>query len=148
VLPILVELAEQHGLRAVRLSREALGPALRHDRRHAGRKALEGAVFHVLAAIAAPRLRAAGIVVADRVYGMHQTGHIDEHYILNVIARLPPGLTELYCHPSLGVSPALAPYQRGYDHAGELAALTSERVRAALRAADVELVSYVTARVN
>jgi hopanoid biosynthesis associated protein HpnK len=145
VLPILLDVAPRYGIHAVRLLHENVRAALAHDRRHAGRKIAEGLAFNTLAAWAAPRLRAAGIRVADRVYGLHQTGHIDEHYILALIARLPAGLTELYCHPSLGVSSMLAPYQRGYDHAGELAALTSERVRDALRAAAIELVSYATA---
>ena len=145
VLPILLEVAPRYGIRAIRLLREDVRAALAHDRRHAARKIAEGVAFNILAAWSAPRLRTAGIRVADRVYGMHQTGHIDEPYVLAVIANLPSGLTELYCHPSLGVSPALAPYQRGYDHAAELAALTSARVRAALRTADVELVSYATA---
>ena len=146
VLPILLDLAPRYGIHAVRLLREDVRAALAHDRGHAARKIAEGVAFNALAAWSAPRLRAAGMRVADRVYGMHQTGHIDERYILAVIAQLATGLTELYCHPSLGVSPALAPYQRGYDHAGELAALTSARVRAALGAADVELVSYATPR--
>src|SRR5207249_2839194 len=79
---------------------------------------------------------------AARVYGMHQTGHVDERYLLALLAALPPGVSELYCHPSEGVAPAMAPYQQGYDHAGELAALTSARVREAVRAGGVELVSY------
>ena len=73
---------------------------------------------------------------------MHQTGHVDERYLLALLAALPPGVSELYCHPSEGVAPAMAPYQQGYDHAGELAALTSARVREAVRAGGVELVSY------
>jgi hopanoid biosynthesis associated protein HpnK len=142
VLPILLELAPRFGIRAMRLTREDLGPALRHDRRHLGRKLGEGLVFRALAAWAAPRLRAAGIVTVDRVYGMHQTGHVDERYLLHLIAGLPPGVSELYCHPADGQPAALAPFQHGYDHAGEVAALTSERVRAALRARGVALVSY------
>jgi hopanoid biosynthesis associated protein HpnK len=142
VLAILLELTPRYGIRAVRLSNDDLGVALRHDRRHLARKVAEGAVFHVLAAYARPRLRAAGIATPDRVYGMHETGHVDERYLLALIDVLPTGLSELYCHPSVGVSKALAPYQRGYDHAGELAALTSPRVRAALEGAGVELVSY------
>ena len=62
-----------------------------------------------------------------------------------MIAGLPAGLSELYGHPSVGESPVLAPYQRGYDHAGELAALTSARVVAAVRAAGIELTSYADA---
>ena len=142
VLPILLDLAPRYGIRAMRLSRESVGAALRFDRRHAARKIAEGAVFHALAAYAAPRLRAAGVVVADRVYGMHQTGHVDEAYLLAVIAGLPEGVSEVYCHPSDGVAPALAAYQPGYDHGGEVAALVSPRVRAAVDAAGVELVAY------
>jgi hopanoid biosynthesis associated protein HpnK len=142
VLPILLDLAPRYGIRAMRLSRESVGAALRFDRRHAARKIAEGAVFHALAAYAAPRLRAAGVVVADRVYGMHQTGHVDEAYLLAVIAGLPEGVSEVYCHPSDGVAPALAAYQPGYDHGGEVAALVSPRVRAAVEAAGVELVAY------
>lgn len=145
VLAILLELAPHYGVRAVRLLRENLAAALRHDRAHLARKAMEGAVFRVLAAWAAPRLHAAGIVTADRVYGMHQTGHVDERYLLALLAALPPGLSEVYCHPSAGLSAALAPYQRGYDHAGELAALTSPAVRRAAGTAGVELVTYADA---
>jgi hopanoid biosynthesis associated protein HpnK len=142
ILPILIELAPRYGIRAMRLSREDLGPALRHDRAHAGRKLGETIVFRALAARAAPRLAAAGIATADRIYGMHQTGHVDERYLLGVLAELPSGVSEIYCHPSLGASAAMAPYQPGYDHAAELAALTSARVGAAVRAGGIELISY------
>jgi len=142
VLAILLELAPRYGIRAMRLTRESLGSALRHDRRHTLRKTGEGLVFRALAAWAAPRLRAAGIVTTDRVYGMHQTGHVDEAYLLQLIPALPPGASELYCHPAIGQPPAMAGLQPGYDHAGELAALMSPRVRACVQASDVRLVSY------
>jgi chitin disaccharide deacetylase len=142
VLPILLELAPRYGIRAVRVSRESLGAALRYDRRHALRKTFEGAAFHALAAYAAPRLRAAGIVTADRVFGMHQTGHVDERYLLHVVDTLPPGVSEIYAHPATGRAVVMAAFQDGYDHAGEVAALTSPRVRAALDAAGVELTTY------
>lgn len=142
VLPTLIELAPRYGIRAVRLCRESLGAALRYDRSHALRKAAEGMAFGALARWASPRLAAAGIVTAGRVYGMHQTGHVDERYLLALIPRLPPGLSEVYCHPSEGTAPTMAPYQQGYDHAGEVAALTSPRVRTAIEAGGVELVSY------
>jgi predicted glycoside hydrolase/deacetylase ChbG (UPF0249 family) len=141
VLPILLGLAPRYGIRAMRLSRENLGAALRYDRRHVGRKLFEGLVFHALAAYAAPRLRRAGIATADRVFGMHQTGHVDEAYLLALIPALPPGVSEVYCHPADGDPPALARYQPGYDHRGEVDALVSPLVRTALDVAGVELVS-------
>src|SRR5262249_7642132 len=80
VLPILLQLAPRYGIRAMRLSRESLGSALRHDRRHALRKTGEGLIFRALSALAAPRLRAAGIVTADRAHDTQQTGNVDRAY--------------------------------------------------------------------
>jgi hypothetical protein len=126
----------------MRISRESLAAALRWDSRHALRKCFEGVVFHALARYAAPRLAAAGIVSSDRVFGMHQTGHVDERYLLHVIATLPPGLSEVYAHPATGQAAVMAGFQDGYDHAGEVAGLTSARVRAALDGAGVSLTTY------
>src|SRR5262249_54216813 len=142
VLPILLELAPRYGIRAMRLSRESLAAALRYDRRHALRKTFEDLAFHTLAAYAAPRLRRAGIVTCERVYGMHQTGHVDERYLLAVIPTLPPGTSEIYSHPATRQPAAMASYQPGYDHEGEVAALTSPRVRAPLGAAGGAVTSY------
>ena len=142
VLAILLELAPHYGIRAMRLPRERLGLALRRERAHAARKVAEGAVFRLLGAYAAPRLRTAGIAFAEQVYGLHQSGHVDEAYVLAVIGDLPAGVSELYCHPADGTPAALAPDQPGYDHAGELAALTGPRVRRALADSGVELTSY------
>ncbi len=141
ILPILLELAPRYGIRAMRLTREDPAAALRHDRRHMVRKLSEGLVFRALAAWAAPRLRSADIATTDRIYGLHQTGHVDEGYMLAVIPTLLPGTSELYCHPAERSPAALARYQPGYDHAGELAALVSTRVRQAVRDAGVELMS-------
>jgi hopanoid biosynthesis associated protein HpnK len=142
VLPILLELAPRYGIRAMRVSRESTGAALRFDARHALRKCFEGVVFHALARYASPRLRAAGIVSSDRVFGMHQTGHVDERYLLHVIATLPPGVSEIYAHPATRQAAMMAGFQDGYDHAGEVAGLSSPRVRAALEAAGVALTTY------
>ena len=142
VLPLLVELAPDYGIRAVRLSHETVAPALAYDSRHRVRKRFESAVFRVLSALARPRLARAGIHSADRIYGMHQTGHVTENYLLQVISTLPPGTSELYCHPATTPPDVLARYQPGYDHPGELAGLLSPRVRAAIRAAGIELTSY------
>src|SRR6185295_3666745 len=102
VLEVLLALAPRYGIRAMRVSREDLGAALRYDRRHVARKVLEASAFRALAAWAVPRLRAAGIAFADRVYGMHQTGHVDEDYLLALVPSLPSGVSELYCHPAAG----------------------------------------------
>ena len=142
VLPILLELAERRGVRAMRLTRDPVLPALRLDGSHALRKVGEGMVFGALARWAAPRLAAAGIATTDRVLGMHQTGRVREAHLLAMLQDLPRGTTEIYCHPATAPPAALARHQRGYRGAEEIAALTSPRVRAALEAEGIRLASY------
>lgn len=142
ILPLLIELAPRYGVRAIRLPREPLGRAIRYDGRHVVRRTVEGAIFAALARRALPRLRAAGIATADRVYGMHQTGHVDGAYLAGLLPELPAGTSEVYCHPATAPTAALARHQRGYANAMELRGLVDPAVRAAIAAAGIELVSY------
>jgi hypothetical protein len=66
---------------------------------------------------------------------MHQTGHVDEAYLLHLIATLPPGVSEIYALPGPPPDAVLARFQDGCLLAGEMAALTRPRVRAARDAA-------------
>jgi hopanoid biosynthesis associated protein HpnK len=142
VLDILLELAREYRIGAVRLTRDPLLEALRLDARWPLRKAAEGAVFSALACWAAPRLRAAGVRFADRLYGLHQTGAIDERYLTALLARLPPGTTEIYCHPGVLPDAEITRWMPGYQHDVEMAALCSPRVRQAVYDHGVTLCNY------
>lgn len=142
VLPIVLDLAGEYGIRAMRLSREPLLPALRFDREHLLRKGFEAAVFHALGAFAAGRLDTRAIRYPGRMYGLHQTGHISEDYLLRTLAEIPEGVSEIYCHVGLVDDEAARWRPADYRSEAELQALTSERVREALEVNGVELVSY------
>jgi hopanoid biosynthesis associated protein HpnK len=142
VLGILIDLAPRYGVRAVRLPREPLRPALRFDRRHAGRKAFEATVFHALSHFAEKRLERAGIRHPDRMFGLHQTGHVSEEYLLAVLGDLSPGVNEIYCHAAILDDEARRWRPPDYESERELAALTSPRVRRAIEEAGVERITY------
>lgn len=144
VLGAIAELAPEFGIRAVRLPREELGLALRLDRGERAPKVLWSAVFGLLGWRGARRLRAAGVGVADRVYGLHLTGRVSEDYLLGLLPRISAGWSELYCHPAL---PGPGEPRNGPPGAGprELAALVSPRVRAAIQRAGLALASSAEA---
>ncbi len=142
VLDILIDLAERFDIRAMRLPREPLGPALAFDRRHLGRKLFEATSFAALSRRARPRLAAAGIRHPDRMYGLHQTGHVSEEYVLSVLRELPAGVSELYCHAAVLDDEARRWRPADYESEGELAALLSPRVRAAIEEAGIVRTSY------
>jgi hopanoid biosynthesis associated protein HpnK len=80
------------------------------------------------------RFTRAGLRTPDQVFGLAWSGAMTESRVLGLIENLPPGLTEIYCHPATdGTWSGAAP---GYRYADELAALLSpEVVRAARNSA-------------
>lgn len=142
VLDILLAVRERYGIRAVRLPREPLTPALRYDRRHLPRKLFEALSFNALSRWALPRLRRAGVRHPDRMFGLHQTGHVSDDYLLSVLAELPPGVSEIYCHPAVVDDEARRWRPADYESEQEVAALTSPRVRDAIERSRIELITY------
>ena len=72
------------------------------------------------------RLRRAGLIVPDQVFGLAWSGALNKSRLCGLLAHLPEGLTEIYAHPATGPYPGSAP---GYDYAGELDALTDPLAR-------------------
>ena len=67
------------------------------------------------------RMRRAGMLVPDQVFGLAWSGALDTGRLRGLVEHLPDGLTEIYAHPATGPYPGSAP---GYAYAEELAALT------------------------
>ena len=142
VLGLLIELRDRYGIRAVRLPREPLLRALRYDHHHLLRKLFEATSFNALSRWAVPRLDRAVVRYPQRMFGLHQTGQISEDYLLGVLGALPPGVSEVYCHPALLDDEARRWRPASYASEQELAALTSPRVRTAIEEAGIERITY------
>ena len=126
VLTIVVELARRHGA-AVRVPFEPVVPPYRST--------LLAATMMPWSLRARHRLRHAGIVTNDALFGLYDTESMTEAAWLRIVPRIRSGLTEVYCHP------AEAPSQS----ARELAALMSPIVKAALDAAGIHRTSFAAA---
>ncbi|MBS0255084.1 MAG: hopanoid biosynthesis-associated protein HpnK [Proteobacteria bacterium] len=85
-----------------------------------------GRLHNAWAGLTGRQLRRAGLLVNDQVAGLADTGQFDAVAMAAALARLRPGLTELYCHPATADQwPGSAP---GYRYRDELAALTDPAV--------------------
>jgi len=78
------------------------------------------------------RLRRAGIRGNRYVLGLGDTGAMTEEVWLRLLAHLPAGATEIYCHPATNTASLVALPMPVDRHVAELHALCSARVRAAL----------------
>ena len=104
------------------------------------RRSLAARVAAPWAALTRARARAAGLVVADGVFGLAWTGAMGEARLAGLIARLPEGFSEIYLHPA--TADQFAGSAAGYRHRDEFAALTSPRCREALERSGARLGGY------
>jgi chitin disaccharide deacetylase len=139
ILGILIRIAREFGARAMRVPDEPLWFAARNGGWGA---ATGGTLLRPWLMLMRYRLRVAGIFHNDRVFGIANSGSMDEEQLLAILARLPMGVTEIYLHPATSSGAAVAPSMRTYRHADELAGLLSARVREAIAALDVRRGGY------
>ena len=135
---IMIELATEYKVPCVRLPRESAMTTLALARDHAGRKLVESVIFRSLSRRARRLARERGIRSTDWLFGLHQSGHLSEAYVLGIIERLREGTTEIYFHPAMDVG--ATPPELGAQREVEI--LTSQRVRQALDARGVRLTTY------
>jgi hopanoid biosynthesis associated protein HpnK len=142
VLNILVELLPEYGVKAMRLTREDLATSLACDPRYGIRKRWESFIFRRLSRTAERKLRAQGILFSDSFFGLHQSGDVNERYLLALLPRLRGGITELYCHPAFLPCQEAQYWTPTYRREVEVAALSSPAVRAAITEQGITLTSY------
>lgn len=136
VLPIVVALAREAGIPAIRLPREPAETVLGLDPRDAAATRLTGFIFERLSARAERLYREAGLAYAPRCYGILRPMGMREGFVAGLLERLEPGVTEIYFHPG---HPA---HGEGGGDDPELLALRSEGLRARLRDLGIALATH------
>src|SRR5260370_26659935 len=88
------------------------------------------------------RLRGAGLATNDQVFGIAWSGAMVEARLLGLLPHLPPGISEIYCHPATRQTPALAAAMPGYRNTEELPALLSPAVRQRIAELGISRIGY------
>lgn len=139
VFDLVLPLAVRYGAHGLRLPRDDFWLALGYDRRQAGTKVLWALVFGLLDRRCLLHLNGHQIAVADRVYGLMQTGKMHEAYVIDLLRHFRGPTAEIFFHPSktrqeeeLGPNP------------DDLATLLSPAVRRTLAETGVRPATYST----
>jgi predicted glycoside hydrolase/deacetylase ChbG (UPF0249 family) len=135
---ILVDLAVEYKVPCIRLPRERVMTTLRLRQDNAARKLVESVIFRTLSRRTSRMMAARGLTSTDALFGLHQSGHLTEDYIVGVLDRIRDGTTELYFHPAadIGGTPPSVEAQLEVD------ILTSPRVRDALTRNGIDLITF------
>ncbi|OYY91358.1 MAG: PTS cellobiose transporter [Sphingomonas sp. 28-66-16] len=137
IAELVIEIGRRHGMKAVRAPIEpiaivnAVEPA-RHD--------VTMKVADLWAKLLRRRLRRAGMIVPDQVFGLAWSGAVTASRLAGLIDRLPAGITEIYAHP--GTTDDFPGHAPGYHYADEFAALIDPGVLGAVARSGAPLARF------
>ena len=130
---LIAAIGGRFGLRAVRIPLEPAQVLRKIERQTPWAPALLTAPFALLLR---RRLRAAGLLAPDRIFGLRWSGRMTRDRLAGLIRNLPNGLSEIYLHPATGPFAGAAP---GYHYREELDALMAPEIVAASRDSSLRL---------
>jgi len=126
VLGLLLSIGHDYGLRAVRLPYEPGMPAF----------------LKPWVRLMRYRLRRSGVAFNDYLFGMRDSGHMTYARVIQLLAGLPCGISEMHFHPATDTWTGMEAGMTAYEHAAELEALTSADTSNALNHYGIRLVSF------
>jgi len=138
VAALIIEIGRDYGMRAVRVPSEPVEILRRAFPEERYRSVTYRAWIEALRR----RLKGAGLIINDHVFGLAWSGGMVEKRVLGLIPHLPDGVSEIYFHPASTPSQRLSAAMPGYRHRDELDALLSPRVRRLIDQSAIRLVSY------
>jgi len=148
VLGLILGVGREYGLNAVRLPREPVRASWRSLRQF-GLRRLGMAIFlGPWVAMIRRRLRRAGMPCNDWMFGMHDSGHMSRERVLQILAELPGGVSEMHFHPATGAWAGMDGGMKWYEHGAELDGLTCADVACALKSRGIHLVSFASLRLH
>ena len=138
VLQTILQIAPSFGSPPIRVPFEPFAASYAAGRDRAlGR--LTSAIFYRLQTRRlARKLKRAGIASNDYVFGLNDSGAMTEQLMLSFIEHLPPGITELYCHPAIARWDGADNLPADYRPEEEFQALVSPAVKAKLAASGLQ----------
>lgn len=136
-----IELGARYSVKRMRVPHDDLLLALRFDRSSAFKKVIHASIFGLLSRVMKNRLRTSGFLFSERVYGLFQTGKMNEAYFLQAMKALSARSNEIYFHPAL--HDACPSAQSGQLQAEvELDALISPKVVDLFRRLAIQRINY------
>jgi len=141
ILPIVVRLASEYGIGAVRYPLQTRTPTPARGPGPRVYRAAQQSGLRALCRLGRHTMKANGLLAADDFRGFGEAGGWEEVSLVGTLADLDGGITEICCHP--GTDDSIdAQLGWGYHWKQELAALTSPGVAAAVAENGITLTTY------
>lgn len=131
VANFLLDHAQEWGIHHFRWTRDLFWLSWKLGKGPLAYRVSHAIIFNALSKRVEKRLKQLGIRHTNQVFGLLQTSHVNEEYLLKLANNLPEGDSEVYSHPSTETK-----YQEEYQ------ALLSPRVKARIVQSGIPLIRY------
>ena len=142
VLGLILKVGRGYGLKAVRVPYEPFLVSWRTARQALLKRLVTWCCLLPWMALLKVRLRRANIRSNDRVFGLYDSGHLRGELLVRLLKQLPPGVTEIYCHPATRRCAELERTMPDYQHEQEFEALISSAVMEAIRVGGFQRITF------
>ncbi len=139
---LILKVGKEYGLKAVRYPYEPFLPSWRASPSAPAKRLLSGIFLWPWLARLKTQLGRARVRSNDFIFGMNDTGNMNEGVVLRFLQHLPPGVTEIYFHPASRRCPEADRTMKNYRYREEFRALTSPTLRQALQAANLRGIGF------
>ena len=131
VADILLDHAQEWGIKHLRWSRDLFWLSWKLGKGPLFYRVSHAVIFNLLTRRIKRKLQTLNIKCTSRVFGLMQTSHVNEEYLLKMLEHLPAGDSEVYSHPSIE------------EHSrAEYLALISEKIAQKIRTSSISLIRY------
>ena len=142
VLNVIIKVGQAFGLNAVRIPYEPPLVSWRAAGLGLFPRILHTAALKPWTSIMQRRLRRAAIKTNDFVFGLNDTGAMDERLLLRFLQQLPDGITEIYFHPATRRCSEGDRTMSDYHREDELMALISPRVKQLMDKLEIQPIAF------
>ncbi|MCR4290827.1 MAG: hopanoid biosynthesis-associated protein HpnK [Candidatus Scalindua sp.] len=148
VLDIVLKLADEFGVKNLRLTKDYLFINLKLDRSALVYKLSHFLIFGILTKIYRKRLLKRGFRFTDVVYGLLQSGDMNETYVSDLLYNLNEGISEIYFHPDSLPSEDWYGKPANYKFLEEFHTLLSQKIKRIVKKNSIRLVDYTFLKPN
>ena len=142
ILGLILKIGRDFGLRAVRLPYEPFWLSSALSRKASGSTLLSSLLLWPWLSLLRGRLRRANVHSNDFIVGLHETGAMRREVVLEILDRLPEGVTEMYFHPATRRCPEIDRTMAEYQHQAEFEALIDPVVRGVLLESQIRRIAF------
>jgi hopanoid biosynthesis associated protein HpnK len=142
IFKIILKLAEEFDAKNLRLTKDDLFLNLKLDRGALVYKLFHSLTFGILAKMYRKRLIKHGFRFTDVVYGLLQSGSMNETHVSGLLNNLKEGTCEMYFHPDSLPSEDWDGKAANYKYTEEFNALLSQKIKRTIRDNSIQLVDY------